>query len=106
MPTGSALVYSTFLGGTDIDDARGIAVDGSGNAYVTGETTSPDFPTTAGAFARTSHGAYDVFVTKLNASGSALVYSTFLGGTNVDNGERIAVDAGGRAFVMGFSSSS
>ena len=105
-PSGSALVYSTFLGGTDIDDARGIAVDGSGNAYVTGETTSPDFPTTAGAFARTIHGAYDVFVTKLNASGSALVYSTYLGGTNVDNGERIAVDAGGQALVLGFSSSS
>ena len=103
---GSALVYSTFLGGTDIDDARGIAVDGSGNAYVTGETTSPDFPTTAGAFARTSHGAYDVFVTKLNASGSALAYSTYLGGTAVDNGERIAVDASGQALVLGFSSSS
>ncbi len=105
-PAGSALVYSTFLGGTDIDDARGIAVDGSGNAYVTGETTSPDFPTTAGALSRTNHGAYDVFVTKLNAAGSALIYSTYLGGTDVDNGERIAVDADGQALVLGFSSSS
>ena len=77
-PAGSALVYSTFLGGTDIDDARGIAVDATGNAYVTGETTSPDFPTTAGALARTNHGAYDVFVTKLNPGGSALIYSTYL----------------------------
>jgi hypothetical protein len=98
-------VYSTFLGGTDIDDAHGIAVDGAGNAYVTGETVSADFPTTAGALQRTRRGQYDVFVTKLNATGSALVYSTFLGGAAVDNGERIAVDASGRAFVMGFSSS-
>jgi hypothetical protein len=102
---GSALVYSTFLGGTDIDSARGIAVDGSGNAYVTGETTSSDFPTTAGAYRRVYAGSYDAFVTKLNASGSALVYSTFLGGANVDNAERIAVDGSGRAHVAGFTSS-
>ena len=102
---GSALVYSTFLGGTDIDDGRGIGVDGAGNAYVTGETTSSDFPTTAGAFDRTYNGAYDVFLTKLNAAGSALVYSTFLGGTQVDNGERVAVDGSGSAFVMGSTSS-
>jgi hypothetical protein len=102
---GSALVYSTFLGGTDIDSARGIAVDGSGNAYVTGETLSNDHPTTAGAFSRTLKGQYEVFVTKLNATGSALVYSTFLGGTASDNGERIAVDSGGNAYVMGFSAS-
>jgi hypothetical protein len=103
--TGSALVYSTFLGGTDIDHGRGIAVDGAGNAYVIGETVSIDFPTTAGAISRTNHGAYDVFVTKLNASGSALAYSTYLGGTQVDNGERIAVDAAGNAYAMGFTSS-
>ncbi len=102
---GSALVYSTFLGGTDIDDARGIAVDGAGNAYVVGETTSRDFPTTAGAFDRVHNGAYDVFVTRLNAAGSALVYSTYLGGVQVDDGERIAVDAGGNAYAMGFTSS-
>jgi hypothetical protein len=104
--TGSALVYSTYLGGTDYDAPHGIAVDGSGNAYVDGETLSnTDFPTTAGAFSRTSHGEYDVFVTKLNTTGSALAYSTFLGGTLVDNGERISVDAGGNAYVLGFSSS-
>jgi hypothetical protein len=102
---GSALVYSTFLGGTDIDDARGIAVDAGGAAYVTGETVSADFPTTAGALSRTSRGAYDVFVTKLNAAGSALAYSTYLGGTQVDDGERVAVDASGNAFVVGFTSS-
>ena len=103
--TGSALVYSTYLGGTDYDSPRGIAVDAGGNAYVIGETLSPDFPTTAGAFRRTYSGNYDIFVTKLNAAGSALAYSTFIGGTQVDNGERVAVDAGGNAYVMGFSSS-
>ena len=103
--TGSALVYSTYLGGTDYDSPRGIAVDAGGNAYVMGETLSPDFPTTAGAFDRTYNSNYDIFVTKLNAAGSALTYSTFIGGTQVDNGERIAVDAGGNAYVMGFSSS-
>ena len=103
--TGSALVYSTYLGGTDIDDAYGIAVDGSGNAYIVGETASADYPTTAGAFSRTYHGNNDIFLSKLNATGSALVYSTFLGGTLVDNGERVAVDASGNAYVLGFSSS-
>nr|MDP9463107.1 SBBP repeat-containing protein [Actinomycetota bacterium] len=102
---GSAFTYSTYLGGTDYDSARGIAVDGSGNAYVTGETLSSDFPTTAGAFSRTLRGQYDVFTTKLNTTGSALTYSTFLGGTAVDNGERLAVDGGGNVYVLGFSSS-
>jgi hypothetical protein len=103
--TGSTLVYSTYLGGTDIDSPRGIAVDGSGNAYVTGETGSIDFPTSAGAFQRTNHGANDVFVTKLNATGSALAYSTYLGGAQVDNGQRVRVDGAGNAYVLGFSSS-
>jgi len=103
--SGSSLVYSTYLGGTDYDSPRGIAVDGSGNAYVAGETVSNDFPTTVGAFSQTSRGAYDVFVTKLNAGGSALAYSTYLGGTQVDNGERVAVDSGGNAYVLGFTSS-
>jgi hypothetical protein len=103
--SGSALVYSTYLGGIDIDGARGIAVDSTGAAYVTGETTSADFPTTAGAFNRTNRTNYDIFVTKLNPAGSALVYSTFLGGTAADNGERIAVDGNRNAYVLGFSSS-
>lgn len=102
--SGSGLAYSTYLGGTDIDSPRGIAVSG-GNAYVIGETVSGDFPTTAGAFSRTERGDYDIFVTKLNSTGSALAYSTYLGGTLVDNGERVAVDAGGNAYVLGFTSS-
>jgi hypothetical protein len=102
---GSALAYSTYLGGTDTDSPRAITVDGAGSAYVVGETPSPDFPTTAGAFRRTSAGQYDMFVTKLNPSGTALTYSTFLGGTQVDDGAAVAVDAGGNAYAVGFTSS-
>ena len=102
----SALTYSTYLGGTDIDSPRAIAVDGSGNAYVTGETlSSTDVPTTAGAFSRTLRGEYDMFVTKLNPGGTALAYSTFLGGTLTDDGARIRVDAGGNAYATGGSRS-
>ena len=100
-PTGTALVYSTYLGGVDVDDALGIAVDAAGNAYVTGQTTSHDFPTTPGAFSRTSGGGNDAFVTKLNATGSALVYSTYLGGLDNEFGARIRLDAQNNAFVMG-----
>src|SRR5206468_1993499 len=100
--TGSALVYSTLLGGgQDIDDGLGIAVDGAGNAYVTGQTGSSDFPVTAGAFDTTSNGSFDAFVTKLNSTGSALVYSTFLGGSNNDFGDALAIDAAGNAYVSG-----
>ena len=73
------LDYSTFPGGATDDFGLGIAVDGSGSAYVTGETDSSDYPTTPGAFDRTFNGNRDTFVTKLNASGSALAYSTYLG---------------------------
>ncbi|HKB16934.1 MAG TPA: SBBP repeat-containing protein, partial [Planctomycetota bacterium] len=104
--TGSALVYSTFLGGAqDIDDGLGIAVDGAGNAYVTGETGSTDFPTTVGAFDTTSNGAFDAFLAKLNPAGTALVYSTFLGGAQVEFGQRVTVGATGEATVMGSTSS-
>src|SRR5262245_29771210 len=103
--TGSALLYSTYLGGTDYDDPRGIAVDSAGNAYVAGDTVSFDFPTTAGAFSTANHGQYDIFVTELNTGGTGLVYSTYVGGTQVDNGERVAVDSGGNAYVLGFTSS-
>ena len=99
--TGSALVYSTFLGGFDIDDALSIAVDGAGNAYVGGETGSSNFPVTAGAFDTTRNGEYDAFVTKLNAAGSALVYSTYLGGSLVDFVWNTQVDAAGSAYVVG-----
>ena len=103
---GSQLVYSTYLGGTDFDGGRGIAVDHSGQAYVTGSTGSPDFPIQnplqsafgGGAF---GSGLLDAFVAKLNRAGSQLVYSTYLGGTNDDRGSGIAVDHSGQAYVTG-----
>jgi len=98
---GSALVYSTFLGGTGFEEGRGIVVDAMGAAYVTGAVTSRDFPTTVGAFATRFTGFQHVFVSKLDATGSSLVYSTFLGGTSVDEGNSIAVDATGAAYVTG-----
>ena len=98
------LDYSTFLGGTSNETGLDIAVDGSGRAYVTGRTTSLDYPTTRGAFDRTFNGDFDAFVTKLNATGSALVYSTFLGGTDTDEGTGIAVREG-RAYVTGGTTS-
>ncbi len=106
---GSALVYSTFLGG---GFSSGIAVDSAGNAYVTGSTSATDFPTknplqATFAGGTTSGGAYgaDAFVTKLNATGSKLVYSTYLGGSGQDYANGIAVDGAGDAYVTGTSSS-
>jgi hypothetical protein len=95
------LVYSTYLGGFGFDAAFGIAVNSTGSAYVTGNTSSPNFPTTVGAFQTTSGGGFDAFVTKLNATGSALVYSTYLGGSDNDNSSGIAVDSAGSAYVIG-----
>ena len=106
-PTGSALVYSTYLGGSGFDESYGIAVDAAGNAYVTGFTDSTNFPTTAGAFQTTFGvgGFADAFVTKLNPTGSTLAYSTYLGGDNYDEGNGIAVDAAGNAYVTGDANS-
>ncbi|MEK6288871.1 MAG: SBBP repeat-containing protein [Acidobacteriota bacterium] len=100
------LSYSTFLGGNSTDDGRAIAVDSGGNAYVTGRTFSFNFPTTIDAFSTTYRNGSDVFVTKMNADGTALIYSTYLGGASDDNGNSIAVDSTGNAFVTGFTSSS
>jgi len=102
--SGNALVYSTYFGGTGNDYGNGIAVDGSGNAYVTGRTGSTNFPT-ASAYQAAFGGTYDAFVTKLNASGNALVYSTYLGGTGTTGGSGIAVDAAGSAYVTGYTGS-
>jgi uncharacterized repeat protein (TIGR01451 family) len=109
-PTGTALVYSTYLGGASADQANAIAVDSLGSAYVAGYTTSPDFPTTAGAF-QTIYGGGgtpygDAFVTKLNLTGGALAYSTFLGGANADTANGIKVDDSGNAYVAGITRSS
>jgi hypothetical protein len=103
-PTGTALVYSTYLGGSSTDGGVGIAVDAEGAAYVTGGTGSTDF--TAGCTAPctvldSTLGGGDAFVTKLNATGTALLYSTYLGGSGSEGGVGIAVDAEGAAYVMG-----
>src|SRR5204862_281286 len=94
-PAGLAVAYSTYLGGRGFDHGLGFAVDASGSAYATGFTDSADFPTTPGAFDTTSNGCGDAFVTKLNAAGSAVAYSTYLGGSGSDAGNGIAVDTAG-----------
>jgi uncharacterized repeat protein (TIGR01451 family) len=103
--SGTALIYSTFLGGTMDDYACGIAVDSSGNAYVTGYTGSTNFPHTSGVLQPGNAGGYDAFVTKINPSGAALVYSTFLGGSGDDYALPIAVDSGGNAYITGDTTS-
>jgi uncharacterized protein (TIGR03437 family) len=114
-PDGSSLVYSTYLGGNGADHGYAIAVDSSGNAYVTGLTTSPNFPITAGAYqtvcapqpgnpalSNCNSSDSNAFVTKLNSTGTGLVYSTFLGGSaNWAYATAIAVDGAGRAYVAG-----
>jgi uncharacterized protein (TIGR03437 family) len=102
-----ALVYATYLGGSADDIAYGIAVDAGGAAYVTGQTLSADFPVqnaAQGALGGTD-GKADLFVTKLDSVGATLVYSTYVGGGDEDGAYGIAVDAGGNAFVSGYSKS-
>ena len=101
-----SLSYSTYLGGSARDIAYGVAVDATGNAYVTGGTASLDFPLTTGAVLTVTEGNFDVIVTKFNPTGSALVYSTTLGGSVNDFGLAIAVDATGSASVTGWTQSS
>jgi hypothetical protein len=101
---GSALVYSTYLGGTGYDSVGGIAVDATRSAYVIGTTRSLDFPV-VNAFQPVFQGNGDAFVTKINGSGSALVYSTYLGGTADDFGYGIAVDSKGNAYATGCTNS-
>ena len=104
--SGSGLMYSTFLGGSGMDGGHSITVDSSGNAYVTGETESSNFPTISGSYDTSHNGGADVFVVKLNASGNGLMYATFIGGGGQDRGNGIAVDSGGNAYVTGSTTSS
>ena len=101
------IVYSTYLGGSSGDIAYGIAVDASGNAYVSGTTSSPNFPVTAGAFQTSpSSNSSHVFVAKLNPSGSALVYATLVGGSGYESSVAgIRIDAAGNAHVAGTTTS-
>ncbi len=103
---GSTLIYSTFIGGSNVDRGYSIAVDAGGSAYITGYTDSSGFPTTTGAFDETHNGgSSEAFICKLSADGSTLVYSTFIGGSDWDNGESIAVDSDGYAYITGHTMS-
>ena len=103
-PVGGQLVYCTYLGGSGDDRAFGLAVDPSGNTFVTGWTSSANFPVVGGVQSHLS-GARDAFVAKLNSSGNALIYSTYLGGSGVDYANAIAVDALGQAVIVGDTTS-
>ncbi|HEX6184233.1 MAG TPA: SBBP repeat-containing protein [Pyrinomonadaceae bacterium] len=102
---GSALVYSTYLGGSNFEIAESIAVDSSGNAYVTGDTASTNYPTLNPIQAAHAGGGRDAFVTKVNAAGNALAYSTYLGGSADDQAESVAVDSAGNAYLTGTTDS-
>jgi hypothetical protein len=102
-PDGSMLVYSTFLGGTQAEHGNAIAVDKNGNAYVIGHTNSNDYPVKDQIQTEPNDGNFDVFVTKLNPSGSALDYSTYLGGSQFEDGLGIAVDSTGAAYIAGYT---
>jgi hypothetical protein len=103
--TGTGLLYSTYLGGSGDESGQGIAVDLGGQAYVTGVTSSTNFPTTPGSFQTSYHGNGDAFVTKLNPLGTGLAYSTYLGGSSGDNSQGIALDFGGNVYLTGFTTS-
>ena len=102
--SGTGVLYATFLGGSQSDSARAVALDAAGNAYTAGITTSANFPVTPGAYQTRSGGLEDAFAVKLNSAG-ALVYSTYLGAAGSDNAVAIAVDGLGNAFVAGYTGS-
>jgi hypothetical protein len=104
--TGTSLIYSTFLGGSDMeakDDGGAITLDSPGNAYITGETASPDFPATPGALCPTLNGMVDIFFSKLNPDGTSMLYSTYIGGHNFDNARSIDIDADLNIYIAGFT---
>jgi uncharacterized protein (TIGR03437 family) len=104
-PAGNAIVYGAWLGGNSFDEGRGIAVDASGNAYVAGYTNSTNFPVTAGSLQPAASKGGDAFVAKINPTGTALVYSTHLGGSGGDAGIAMALDAGGNVYLAGTTTS-
>jgi hypothetical protein len=104
-PSGSSLAYSTYLGGGDVERGWGIAVDSAGNAYVTGDTKSKNFPVVNAFQPAYGGGLSDAFVAELNQTGSGLIYATYLGGTLSEEGHGVAVDANGNAYATGFTDS-
>lgn len=104
-PSGSSLLYSTFLGGSNEDQAYAIALDAQGDAYVAGETLSANFPNIPGSIQAIQKGSYDGFVAALNPTGTALIYATPLGGSADDYACGIAVDSAGNAYVSGYTAS-
>jgi hypothetical protein len=104
-PQGTELIYSTYLGGSGIDGGTAVAVAPSGDVYVTGFTASTDFPTENPLQQSHGGGSFDGFITKLNPSGAALDYSTYIGGSDIDAGFAIAVDSSGNTYVMGQTAS-
>jgi hypothetical protein len=102
---GTSLVFSTYLGGSGQDAAFGLALDASGNIYLTGSTTSANFPIGPNPFQLLYGGTGDAFLTKLSAHAVSLVYSTFIGGSSLDQGNAVAVDSSGNAVVVGFTNS-
>ena len=103
-PAGTNIVYSTYLGGGFGDGGRSIAIDSGGNAFIAGSTFSDNFPT-QGGFQTTNRGLGDAFVTRINSAGTALIYSSFLGGANTDEAAGITVDATGSAYLVGNTAS-
>ena len=99
--SGSSLIYSTFFGGSGEDIGFGIDVDAYNNTYITGKTSSTDFPTTQNALNKASLGKNDIFITKLNSTGNKLEFSTYLGGSGDDSGSGIVVDADNNAYITG-----
>ncbi|WP_306127580.1 SBBP repeat-containing protein [Methanospirillum purgamenti] len=104
--TGSSLLYSTYLGGTSVERGEGLIIDQNGNVYLNGYTASTDFPITPGAYQTISGGSVDAFITKLNSTGSSLLYSTYFGGTGYDEGHGIVIDTEGNAYVIGYTDGS
>ncbi len=105
-PDGTSLIWSTYLHGTDRDDVYGVRVDADGHVYAVGWTRSSDFPTTPGAYKREHSGNMDVFITKLRPDGSSLVYSTFLGGSRIDQCRGgMDFDAEGNIYLCGYTDS-
>src|SRR5439155_9806600 len=94
------LVYSTYLGGSGDDSGSSIAIDNSGNVYIAGTTASTNFPTRGAAFPN-SKALNDIFVTKIDAAGANIIYSTYIGGSGLDRADGIAVDSSGNAYVVG-----